>query len=438
MFLLILVLLLSQFIGVSQATVPYTNSRVNLDNSGNQANHYTGITGGSTSISKDGRYVSFSSKASNLVASDTNSKLDIFVRDRTNNQTTRVSVSSAGVESNRDSTISKISYDGRYVVFVSPALNLVTGTIYGYNNVYLHDRQLGTTELISVPSSGSTGNSNSGKTGIDVSRDGRYVVYSSEATNLVSGDTNGAEDVFVRDRKLGTTTRISVDSSGTQGNGQSTQASMSCDGAIVAFHSGSNNLVSGDTNSRVDTFIVNRVGGHEVTNITIGGDLSSASSVAPVVSCDGGTVAYISSATNLVAGDTNSYMDAFAYNISTAATELVSQSTGGTIGKAENDPIGISGDGRYISFMSYGTALVSGDTNAKGDIFLRDRISGVTERVSMRDATTQTNQHSGQASISPDGTLIAFVSGDDALVSGDTNYYEDVFVAETGGIACSL
>ena len=166
------------------------------------------------SISSDGRYVAFESGASNLVAGDTNGDSDIFVHDRTTGNTTRVSVDSAGAEADSESYSPSISGDGRYVAFYSYASNLVAGDTNGQVDIFVHDRTTNTTTRVSVDSIGAEGDSES--VFPSISSDGGYVAFYSRASNLVAGDTNGDSDIFVHERTTNTTTRVSVDSSGAE------------------------------------------------------------------------------------------------------------------------------------------------------------------------------------------------------------------------------
>ena len=204
-------------LGTSALLAQQTTERVSVDNSGVQGNHISYFG----EISYDGRYVAFSSVASNLVPGDTNDDEDTFVHDLSTGVTERVSVDSSGNECNFGSGgIVSISKNGRYVAFFSPSSNLVSGDTNGERDVFVHDRQTGVTERVSVDSSGNQGNDGSSLGTISI--DGRYVLFVSRATNLVPGDTNGVSDTFVHDRVLGVTERVSVDSSGNQGNGEST------------------------------------------------------------------------------------------------------------------------------------------------------------------------------------------------------------------------
>ncbi len=220
---------------------------------------------GSATISASGRYVAFESAASNLVARDTNRKVDVFVRDLATGKTSRVSVSSRGVQAGCkvwcESTQPSLSTDGRYVAFESSATNLVRGDTNKLADVFVRDRRTGRTERVSVTSKGKQAgadHTNNGSNAPSISGDGRYVAFHSADSNLVPGDTNRTFDVFVHDRKTGRTTRISVSSAGPQANGENVGApSFSADGRYVAFNSLATNLVPGDTkdNDILDVFV---------------------------------------------------------------------------------------------------------------------------------------------------------------------------------------
>src|SRR5207244_1030496 len=172
------------------------------------------------------------------------------------------------------------SADGRFVACVSSAANLVAGDTNGATDVFVHDRQTGTTERVSVASDGTEGNAASA--GAALSADGRFVAFHSTATNLVAGDTNGATDVFVHDRQTGTTERVSVDSDGTQGNGPSAGAALSADGGLVAFHGTATNLVAGDANGAYDVFVHDRAVSTTTTSTTQPATTSTSSSTTTV------------------------------------------------------------------------------------------------------------------------------------------------------------
>jgi Tol biopolymer transport system component len=195
------------------------------------------------SISADGRFVAYESDASNLVPGDTNGFRDIFLFDRQTNTTERVSVASDGTEGDAGSfnlDMIGISADGRFVSYGSLASNLVPGDTNLTEDIFVFDRQSNTTERVSVASDGTEGNDFSFEPSI--SADGRFVTYYSQASNLVPGDTNGVSDVFVFDRQTNTAERISVASDGTEGDDSSFRSSISADGLFVAYTSLASNL----------------------------------------------------------------------------------------------------------------------------------------------------------------------------------------------------
>ncbi|MCC6569928.1 MAG: PD40 domain-containing protein, partial [Anaerolineales bacterium] len=257
--LLTITVLLSSSVLASPRSVraaPGDTTRVSVDLVGTQANNASK----KPSISGDGRFIAFESDASNLIPNDTNASTDIFVKDRQTGEVTRVSVDSSGAQANEGSGGAAISNDGRYVAFVSDASNLVANDTNATTDVFLRDRQLGTTIRISVSSSGEQANDLSDFP-LAVSSDGRFVAFNSDATNLVANDTNSATDVFVHDNQTGATERVSIASDGTQANSSSYYPSISANGQFVTFTSNANNLISGDTNNKADVFARDRATG---------------------------------------------------------------------------------------------------------------------------------------------------------------------------------
>ncbi|MEI7992200.1 MAG: hypothetical protein WCH93_07200 [Actinomycetota bacterium] len=251
-----------------------------------------------SSVSADGRYVAFESDASNLVAGDTNGVSDVFVRDMSTGTVVRVSVDSAEAEGDATSYDPSISADGRYVAFWSNATNLVASDTNGFSDVFVRDRTLDTTVRVSVDSAESQGDLRSSYPSI--SADGRYVAFWSTATNLVAVDTNGFSDVFVRDLTDGTTVLVSVNSLGVQGNFGSYEPSISADGRYVAFWSPATNLVAVDTNGFSDVFVRDLTDGTTVlVSVNSLGVQGNFGSFDPSISADGRYVAFDSAATNL-------------------------------------------------------------------------------------------------------------------------------------------
>lgn len=227
---------------------------VSVDAAGNQAAGYAG----SAAVSADGNIVVFGSISDALVAGDDNDVEDIFVRNRAAGTTTRVSVRSGGGQANGDSFDPAVSANGRYVAFWSWADNLTDEDTGGMPGVFVHDRQSGKTELISIAAGGGAADGES--TMPALSTDGRYVVFESTATNLISGDDDGAADVFIHDRQAKTTALLSVGPEGA-GNGPSARPAITPDGRYVVFHSEADNLVEDDGNGVSDVFLIDRTGG---------------------------------------------------------------------------------------------------------------------------------------------------------------------------------
>jgi Tol biopolymer transport system component len=409
-------------------------TRVSVASGGTQANNISHAS----AISADGRYVAFQSLASNLVAGDTNGVRDVFVHDQVTGVTTRISVASGGTQANGESGASGVPYvttaisaDGRYVAFQSLASNLVAGDTNGVQDVFVHDRVTGDTTRVSVDSSGTQATGVSWSSAI--SADGRYVAFYSPASNLVAGDTNGMSDVFVHDRVTGDTTRVSVASSGTQADDYSGSPAISADGRYVAFASSASNLVAGGDTALLsqDIFIHDRVSG-ATTRVSVGTGGTQANNIsqAPKISADGRYVAFYSAASNLVAGDTNARTDVFVRDRVTGVTTRVSVATSGAQANGSSYVCGISGDGRYVAFYSAASNLVAGDTNGTYDVFVRDRVTGATTRVSVAPSGAQSNGSSSVPAISGDGRYVVFESAASNLVAGDTNAKTDVFVRD--------
>jgi len=408
--------------------------RVSVSTAGSEANGGSGYY--FLSISADGRYQVFPSSATNLVVGDTNGVVDIFVRDRLTGSTERVSVDSAGAQANGNSLTPSISGDGRYVGFTSDASNLVPADTYHLSDVFVHDRLTGTTERVSVDSAGAQANGDSLTPSI--SADGRYVAFTSGASNLVVGDTNGFIDIFLRDRLTGTIERVSVDSAGAQGNDRSSDPCISADGRYVTFVSYASNLVPGDTNHLVDIFVRDRqTGATERVNVASTGAEANNGSQYASISADGRYVAFASFASNLVPGDTNFAHDIFVRDRQSGTTERVSVDSAGVQGNGSsgyNSPPSISTtDGRYVAFESDSWNLVSGDTNNRLDVFVHDRQTRITERVSVDSFGMQGNGYSYSPSISADGRYVCIRSEANNLVPRDTNGVYDVFVHDRIG-----
>ncbi|MGP0593888.1 FG-GAP-like repeat-containing protein [Nitrospira sp. T9] len=378
-------------------------------------------------LNENGRFVTYYSLSTNLVPGDTNGVRDIFVYDRQTQQTTRVSVATGGGQANGESLEPAISANGRYVAFRSDATNLVPGDTNGTTDVFVHDRQTGITSRVSVATGGGQSNNNSFTPAL--SADGRFVAFHSFANNLVPGDTNGVLDVFVHDRQSGATTRVSVATGAIQGNNTSRAGFLSASGGLVAFESDATNLVPGDTNGVRDLFIHDRQTGVTTrVSVATGGGQVNGESVDAELSADGRYVTFQSDATNLVAGDSNGVGDVFVHDRQTDTTTRVSVASGGLQGGGESSEGTISGDGRFVAFLSFATNLVPGDTNGEGDVFVHDRQTNTTTRMSVTTGGVQGNDFSCNPAISQDGRIVGFFSDSNNLVPGDTNGIRDIFI----------
>lgn len=421
------VIFASILVYISSLALAGTTERVSVSSNGEQGNADVDYY---LSISADGRYVAFPSLASNLVEGDTNGHVDVFVKDRVTGATELISVASSGANANNSSTFPRISADGRYVAFISSASNLVPVDTNGCPDVFVRDRTTGVTECVSVSSSGTLSNNTSETPSI--SADGRYVVFASRGSNLISGDTNGAQDIFLRDRVTGTTERISISSNGAQVNGDSFKPFISTDGRYVAFDSIAMNLVTGDTNWWSDVFVRDRVTGlTERISISSSGVQGNGDSWGPSITTDGRYVAFDCYAKNLVPGDTNKSIDVLVRDRVTGITERISASSSGTQANRDSHDSCISPDGRYVAFCSSATNLISGDTNGWGDIFIKDRVSGSIERLSVSSTGSQANSGSWYLSISENCRFVAFWSFASNLVPDDASGpATDIFVRD--------
>ncbi|MBM4050348.1 MAG: hypothetical protein FJ279_35070, partial [Planctomycetes bacterium] len=376
-------------------------------------------------------FVAFFGDATNLVAGDTNDREDVFVYDRQTDTAERVSVSSAGAQGNGHSQDPALSADGRYVAFTSWASDLVGGDANGTSDIFLHERQTDTTQRVSVSSSGDDADGRSSAPAL--SADGDYVAFQSEATNLVPGDTNSSEDVFLYHRSTATVQRVSVSSSGGQADQASSAPALSSDGGYVAFVSSAHNLVDEDTNNQDDIFVYERSTG-EVERVSVASDgaQSNGGSDAPSLSANGRLVAFRSDANGLVPGDTNGSADVFVHDRQTGVTERVSVASDGTQSDGSSFAPSLSADGRYVAFQSYATNLVAGDTNGRADVFVYDLQSRTIQRASVTSGATETNGDNWSPALSGDGRYVAFGSQAWNLIPDDTNTTTDVFVYDRG------
>lgn len=310
-------------------------------------------------ISSDGRFLAFSSFLP-LVPEDTNGLEDVYLFDRNSRQLARVSISPGGEQSNGPSQRPHLSASGRYVVFESTASNLVDGDTNGVADVFRHDRMTGELVRVSVATGG--GQASGQSIDPEISEDGGLVVFTSSAFDLIADDANGAPDIFVRDLTAGTTTRISVSTSGGDADLESEDPTISGDGRFVAFSSRGTNLVPGDTNNVQDVFVRDRVAG-TTTRVSISSTGGEANQLSrrPSLSRDGRFVSFVSSATNLVTGAVTAFSGSQLFVRDTQA-----QTTTWPVRVSSTSWGRLSGDGRYVVIFGSGGAIV------------RDRFAAVT------------------------------------------------------------
>ena len=329
---------------------------------------------------------------------------------------TRVSVSSTNEEGDRPSFAGSISASGRFVAFTSQATNLVPDDTNERQDAFVYDRRTGSTERVSVTSSGAQArpgeDSFGGSAALGMSADGRYVLFRSDAPNLAASKSEA--DAFIRDRTATRTRRIPVLGL------QVIAGAMSQDGRYAVVEAGGN-VYRYSLHSR------------HVTRLTAKANSWSAD---PAVSADGRYVAFTSNASNLVPGDTNKLPDVFVRDVQTGKTTRVSVTSAGKQGVGKLDSNGsnapvLSPDGRYVAFHSDMTNLVPGDTNKVFDIFVHDRVTGKTQRVSVSSSGQQADQESlSGASFSADDRFLAFTSLATNLVANDHNEITDVFIRD--------
>lgn len=383
-----------------------------------------------SAVSNQGRFIAFDSTATNLVAGDVNGQKDVFVRDTLAATTVRASVSTSGTPANGPSDQASISFNGRYVAFRSTATNLVTGDTNGKADIFLRDLQKQTTIRVSLANNGSqlVGGDSSLPT---VSGDGTEVLFLSAATNAVAGDANGKPDVFVRNANAGFTERISVTSGEAALTAGADTAAMSSNGRYVVFDSATTQ-VAGDADSGTDIFLRDRVlGSTEVVSIADDETASNAPCQFPTVSDNGRYVAFQTKATGMTATVDSADTDAFVRDRTASTTQLASRTDADLPSNKGGFVPQISADGSVVAFNSEGTNLVSGDTNGVTDLFLRNLAAGTTVRQSIKTLGGQLNGLTFSASLSPDGAAASFTTLADDGYSPDANDTFDVFVRHT-------
>jgi hypothetical protein len=405
------------------ATVPGNNSGISVDVSGASFGNQQSDR---SYVSADATYIVFDSSASTLVASDTNAKNDVFIRNRATNTTSRVSISSLGVQSDRPSMANAVSETGRYVLFTSQATNLIDNSTISdtYAQLYIRDTMNSTTTILSENASSALANGNTA--GLDVSSDGRFVLFSSTATNLGPTITNtGYSNIFVLDRDSDTFTLVNAPASGSLYNIQTSYAQMNCDGSLIVFESGADNLTIPATtpSGHNDVFLADRRDGYKVTAITAA---ANSAALRAEISCNGNYIGFVSKASNLDSNLTDTSMNeyhAYVYDriddtflVVDQSSSNITANTGVMYGLSGTMELKISDTG-LAAFKSPATNLVGAATSGVDNIYIRNLKTGTTELISRDNGGSEANSYRSSAT---------------NLVSGDTNGYPDIFASETG------
>jgi hypothetical protein len=396
--------------GLASSSPAQTTERISVDSSGNE-DHGSNTA---SAMSADGRYVAFISFAADLVTGDPDVSADIFLRDRQLGTTIRIGgvtpVSFTTIECRSPS----VSADGRYVAYTKTVESMGVSTF----QVFLYDRVAATT---TTPSGSQQ--SLSGSSGVVLSGNGRYLAWNRFTGSLYQ--------VYVHDVVTNTTTQQSLSSSGQLANSSCFATAISFDGRFVVFRSGATNLVPGDTNGAADIFVRDVVTGTtERVSVDSSGEQSNGTSGVAAISSDGRYVVFDSVATNLVPGDINGSSDVFLHDRATGVTTRISVGMQGEEPNGLSENATISADGRFVAYDSLAEDLVTGDTNGAYDVFVFDRVTGTTTRASIDSAGLQGNDWSFAPVISSDGARIAFQSYATNLVAGDTNNWNDIFMRD--------
>lgn len=381
-------------------------------------------------ISADGRWVAFSSAATNLVAKDGEGFVDVFLADRVSGIVIRVSQTPGGTGGNGDSVAPSISADGRRVAFASAASNFAAADTDRGSDIYVWDRQTRQLELVSVRADG-LASGNGASEAPALSADGRWIAFASEARDLVANDRNGQKDVFVRDRELKLTQRVSVTSGGAEATGPSESPSMDAAGRRVAFHSLAANLVSGDRNAAWDVFVRDRITGiTEMASLggasTQGGD----DSVFPILSGDGRYVLFHSLADNFDEFG-GGYIGVFLRDLSGKTLVRVNTRPGGTAaGDAFVD--GLSADGRYATFTTDDPNLGPGGAPELYRAWVYDRLTGGLGELGVNDGGYSPDDNTFYGRPSADGRYVTYASYSARPMPGHGTGVGSIFVEDRG------
>lgn len=383
-------------------------------------------------LSGNGAWVVFTSGATNLVVASLSGQREVFSYLLATQQIRHVSAALSGGQADGDSTANGVSADGRWILLTSQASDLSqAGDQNNTTDVFVYDQSEGEMRLVSMSPQGVAANGSS--FGRDISPDGRYVVYSSEASDLTDEDTNEAWDVFVWDRESGLSERISMGPGDQQRNVQpGVHAHISDDGRYVSYHSLSDQLTPASENGVFDIFVTDRErSSTTLLSSTFTGALVDGNAFVLGMSGDGRYLSSYASASNWVEGDTNGLQDVFLIDRTAGTTKRINLGPDGQQADSESSSAVLSSDGRFLSFASAATNLVEGDDNQMDDSFVYDQVADQIRAMS-RSATGEFGSGPSQAAqFSSSGTCYVFASKASNLsLNSSTDEVVDLFVGK--------
>jgi Tol biopolymer transport system component len=389
-------------------------------------------------LSGDGHSVAFYTAASNLVPGDENGFDDTFVKNLDTEGLMRVSSDVNGIPADEPSKDPDISADGRFVVFDSTAKNLVPGVTSTVSQVFIKDTSTGEIK----PASASIDRivANAECSGAAISSDGRYVVFASLADNLVPGDTNGMLDVYRTDRETGVILRVSEGPQAQEGNADSggdSGPAISADGRYVAFTTRATNFSEADTDDQEDIYIKDVLTGQMMlASMNAQGQKGNGNSNFPALSADGSQLVFRSQATNLSPADTDSDSDVFYRDLDQGTLMLVSADAAGQKGNQPSSDPAISADGLVVAFSSDATNLVTGILVQKRNIFVRSLSDDTILLASASEAGTPGDGDSASPSLTSDGQSVAYESLAANLTEALTGPYQ-IYVTTFEGFSAA-
>ncbi len=374
-----------------------------------------------SAISADGRFLAYTSSATNLVSDDLNGVDDVFVHDRSGGEVCRVSISALGAEANGASYDAAVSRDGRYIAFTSDASNLVDADNNAASDIFVFDQQTGSLQRASVASGGAEAGGDS--FACSISANGRYVAFASDAANLVPDDGNGSTDVFVHDQETGQTRCVSLGTSGAPADGQSTAPAISADGQFVAFESTAADLVSGDANAMRDVFVYDlQENTLELISVNSEGQQANGNSYDASISGDGHYVAFESCASNLSPSDPDVYADVFVFDRQSDSLQWIPPGSGDPGDATKSVFPTISTDGTTVAFLA-GT-----DYGGVFNVVVYDHVTSQAESYQTQILWSLLDGGQRAPALSADGQSVAFESRQSFGDGDDNNLAFDVFV----------